>query len=115
MRRVVICGKSLLLSGIGASLERRTGLNVVWFNPALAGATERLNTLRPDVVVLDLAAASLDSAIALWKAQPHLLLIGVDLAKDQALVLSGQTSAVLSADDLVELIESKTYLERKHP
>ena len=115
MRSVVIYGNSLLLSGIAASLKRRTGLNVAFFDPAPAGATERLNTLRPDVVVFDLADSCADPAIALWKARPRLLLVGVDLANDHAHVLSGQVSKVLSADDLVELIESQDNLERRNP
>ena len=107
MHTVALYGNSLLLSGIGASLERRTGLHVVFLDPALPWAAERLSALRPDVVVFDVAEACPDSAIALWKARPQLLLIGVDLAKDQALVLSGQTSSMLSADGLVEVIESR--------
>ncbi len=112
---MVIYGNSLLLSGIGASLKRRTGLNVVFFDPAPVGATERLNALRPDVVAFDVGEACPDSAIALWRAQPQLLLVGVDLENDQAQVLSGQVSTVLSADGLVELIETQTCLERRNP
>lgn len=108
MQRVVIFGKSLLLSGVAASLKRRTELQVSSFDPALPEAAERLAAFRPDVVVFDLASACPDSVIALWKAQPQLRVIGVDPAKDQVLVLSGETSDVLSAESLVGLIESQS-------
>ncbi len=101
MRTVALYGHSLAVSSIAASLEGCAGLRVV---PA-----EQLGAVQPDVVIFDLAAsAQRDSVLALCQAQPHLLVIGVDVATDQALVLSGQTSRMLTPDDLVNVIESYT-------
>ena len=41
------------------------------------------------------------------KSNPQLLLIGIDLAANRALVLSGRPISVATADDLVHLIESR--------
>lgn len=46
-----------------------------------------------------------DFAITLWKAQPDLLLIGVDLATNQALVLSSQPTRALTTEDLLQVIQ----------
>jgi hypothetical protein len=114
MRTVAIYGSSLVLSSIRASLEHRAGLRVLAFDAATPGATEQLGAMCPDAIVFDLASPRSDSAFVLWKAQPQALLIGVDMAADQVLVFSGQTSRVLTPDDLVEVIETHAALDTKH-
>ena len=95
MRTVVLYGNSLVVSSIGASLQGRAELQVSCVDATL-----------PDVVIFDLAMAQPEFAMVLWKAQPRLLLIGVDLTTGQALVLSGQPSRLLTMDDLLQVIES---------
>ena len=60
----------------------------------------------PDVVIFDLAVAQPEFAIALWEARPRLLLIGVNLTSGHAFVLSGQSSRLLTIDDLLQVIEN---------
>jgi hypothetical protein len=79
--------KSLLLSGIAASLERCGEARVVFFGAPSPAAGERLRGLQPDVVVFDITTGSPVCAIRLWQARADLLLIGVDLSKYQALVI----------------------------
>ncbi len=98
MRTVALYGNSLALASIAASLQARAGLQVV---PA-----ERLGALQPDALVFDLTAGPPEPAIARWKAQPRLLLVGVDLAGNRMLVLSGQPARVLTAEELVHVIET---------
>lgn len=99
MRIVALYGNSLGLSSIAASLEGRPGLRVV--------SAEQFGAIRPDVVLFDAAGHVLDSSlIALWDAQPSLLLIGVDLANGRALILCGQSTRMLTIDDLVDAIET---------
>jgi hypothetical protein len=97
MRTVALYGDSVVLSSIAASLERCAGLWVV--------RSESVGDLKPDVAIFDLAAGQPDIALALWKAQPNLMVIGVDLSADKALVLSGKESLVLTLEDLVNVIE----------
>lgn len=110
MRTVALYGNSLTLSSIGGSLQGRAGWQVVSVDPAQQGAVERLLTLRADVIVFDTATADPESAIGVWKSQPNVLLIGVDPATDRALVLRGQSSQMITPDDLVEVIESHDSL-----
>ncbi len=106
MRKVALYGNSLVVSSIGAGLQGRAGLQVSSVDATLPDAVSRLGALRPDVVIFDLAVSQPEFAIALWKAQPCLLLIGVDLTTGQALVLSSQPSRLLTMDDLLQVIES---------
>ncbi len=106
MRAVALYGNSLMLSSIGGSLQGHAGWQVVSVDPAEPGAVERLLTLRPDVIVFDTAAADPESAVGVWKSQPNVLLIGVDLVSDRALLLCGQSSQMHTPEDLVEVIES---------
>jgi hypothetical protein len=68
-------------------------------------AAQRLAALRPDIVLFDLATVPSDFAIALWKAQPYALLIGMDLVTNQALVLSGQPTRAHTTEDLLQVIQ----------
>ncbi len=110
MRTVVLYGSSLALSSIGASLQTCVGLRVLAVDseaPGAAGAhsaAQRLAALRPDVVLFDLASVRSDFAIELWKAQPGILLIGVDLLTGQALVLAGQSARAHTTEDLLQVI-----------
>ncbi len=105
MRKVALYGNSLVISSIGAGLQGRAELQVCYVDATLPDAAEQLSALRPDVIIFDLAVAHPEFAIALWKAQPRLLLIGADLRTGQALVLSGQPSRLLTIDDLLQVIE----------
>jgi hypothetical protein len=112
MRTVAIWGNSLVLSSIRASLERRAGLRVLPFDAATPGATEQLRAAHPESIIFDLGSKP-DSAVSLWKAQPDVQLIGVDVSADQALVLSGRSSHVLTIDDLVQIIEEREPVETR--
>jgi hypothetical protein len=109
LRTVVLYGNSLVVSSIGASLQGRAELQVSSVDTTCPQAEERLRALQPDVVIFDLAAARPEFAIALWKTQPHLLLIGVDLLAHEALMLSGQPSRLLTLDDLLGAIKNEEH------
>ncbi len=110
MHTVILYGNSLALSSIGASLREQAGLRVLPVDAALPDAARQLCELHPDVILFDLATAQPDFSIALLKARPHTLLIGVDLGTGKALVLSSQTSRALTTDDLLQVIESHLSL-----
>ena len=101
MKTVVLFGRSLTLSSIGASLQRCAELRVL----AAEGTAQGLAALRPDVVLFDLATVPTDFAIALWKARPGTLLIGIDLLANQALVLSSQPARAHTTGDLLKVIQ----------
>ncbi len=106
-RTLVLYGASLSVSAIGAALAGKPGWDVIPMDSASAAATERLRQLCPNVILFDLTAARPDAAISLLAEHPKLLLIGVDLANHQALVLSGEQSKLFTTDDLVRLIDAQ--------
>ncbi len=108
MLTVALYGNSLVLASIGARIARRTGLQPATIDAALPGALEKLSALEPDVVLLDLGTTHSDPVMALWKARPELLLIGVDLGTDRMLVLTGQPARALTAEDLIETLTTHT-------
>jgi hypothetical protein len=103
-RTVVLYGNSLVVSSVGASLRDRAGLELVRLDAGVPDAAQRLEALRPDVVLFDLATAQPDFAVTLLKEHTKLLLIGVDLTNARMLVLSGHESNVLTVDDLLHVI-----------
>jgi CheY-like chemotaxis protein len=108
MPTVALYGNSLVLASIGARIERCTALQPVTLDAALPDALQRLSALQPDVVLLDLGTTQPDPVMALWKARPDLLLIGVDLGADRMLILSGQPARALTAECLIETLTTHT-------
>jgi hypothetical protein len=104
MLTVALYGNSLVLASVGARIARRTGLQPAAIDAALPGAAEKLIALQPDVVLVDLGTADSDPVVAIWKARPEVLLIGVDLGADRMLILSGQPARPLTAESLIETL-----------
>jgi len=105
MKRVVLYGKSLMMSTIGASLEDCPELMVLSVDPSLPDVQEHLGALQPDVVIFNLGTEQLDALLSLLQ-QPAVLLIGVDPETHQALVWTARQAAAVAADDLVSVIMS---------
>ncbi len=105
-RTIVLFGASLSVAAIGASLAAQANWQVVPMDAASPAAAESLHRLRPDVVLFDLAAAWPDTVISLLTELPDLQLIGVDLARHQALVLSGEQPRLFTIDDFVRLVDA---------
>ncbi len=106
--RVVLYGDSVVLSGVGKSLERYPRLEVLSLDASLSTTPDQLDALSPSVVVLDLDVVKTEFAFALLHDHPNLLLIGLDQRGDRLIVLSGHQARALCTDDLVRLIESRT-------
>ena len=106
MLTVAILGNSLAISGVGASLEGRTGLRVEQLDPA-RGLDEALRALEPDVLVFDLAKDQPD-VVALWQRHPSVLPVGVDLLEHQAVVFSRESTRVATTDDLLDVIGGRS-------
>ncbi len=107
IRRVVLYGSDLVVSTVGENLRGREGFQIFQIDPLLPDALQRLDATRPDVVLFDLAGSQPDFTIAALRNNPDLLLIGVDLGGDKMLVMSGEESRLLTADDLVHMMETR--------
>jgi hypothetical protein len=110
IRRIVLYGKSLVVSAIGASLQACADLELVHVDPrpaeaaGLGEAAERLAALKPVAIVFDQTTTGPDLVGALLRDQPELILIGVDPSSDRVLVLSGRQERPVSAGELARLI-----------
>lgn len=103
---VALYGDSLMLAGVARRLARQAHLRVV----AVDGPTadQALGLLAPDVLVVDLGAVPIASALALLGDRPDLLLIGLEASGARLLVLSGEQAGSFGTDDLVALVEHRT-------
>jgi hypothetical protein len=109
IQRVVLYGSNLVVSTVGANLRGRVGFQVLQIDPLLPDALQKLNAAHPDVVLFDLAGTLPDFTITVLRKHPGLLLIGVDLRSNKMLVMSGQESHLLTADDLVHVIGAREH------
>ena len=104
-QRVILYGRSLILSATAASLQRYPRLEVILLSPPLPTVQE-LCALCPQVVIFDLGSVPPEFPFSLLHEQPDLLVIGMDAAGDRLLVLSGQQARSLTTDDLLQMIET---------
>ncbi len=92
------------MSTIGASLQEKAEFQVQQIQGLLPDIIDKLD-VPPDVILFDLAAAEPHFAVPLLRNHPTIMLIGVDVSCNRMLVLSGEHSRLLTADDLVQVIE----------
>ena len=102
--RVLVYGNTLNMAGIAASLRAEPELVIESIDPKTPCAQQDLKSFDPEAVIFDCSDSCTVLDLALLREQPGLLLIGVDPSSDDALVLSGQLSRVLSARDLAKLV-----------
>jgi len=124
-RTVILCGNSLLMAGLEASLRDQPGLDVVRVDAALPNIAQRLEALHPDVLIFDLSSppstpsttlrtgfqppsSILHFPTSILQEHPGIALIGLDINSSKALALSGQEHTVLAADDLAQVIQLLT-------
>ncbi|MHB1415032.1 MAG: hypothetical protein ACYC1C_07240 [Chloroflexota bacterium] len=102
---VVLYGDSLVLAGVGKSLENFPRLQVVSLDASRESAVQELDALHPVAVILDLSVVTTDFAFSLLRDRPDLLLVGLDPGGNTLLVLSGRHARRLTTADLARLIE----------
>jgi hypothetical protein len=104
-RRVLLYGNNLVMSVIAARLQEKPEFEISQIQGFIPDMIEKLGASPPDVIVFDSAAGQPQFAIPLLNLHPALVLIGVDLTSSKMLVLSGQQSRFLTAEDLLKVIE----------
>lgn len=105
--RVIAYGNTLSMAGIAASLKTETSLEIICIDPQNPTARQTLNELAPQAIIFDRSDPNTALDLALLRQQPGLLLVGVDPSSDDALVLSGQLTRVLSAKELASLVSTQ--------
>ena len=102
-RTVLLYGRSLLLSGVAASLEQCAGLRAV--RAATWSEASRLTSEQPpDVLVFDLNGDSESHILPLLLTNPGLVLLGLDTECNRAVLVSGQEARSLTLDQLREMV-----------
>jgi hypothetical protein len=101
---VAVYGNNLVMSSLCASLQNRPEFEVRGITGLSSADIGTPDATLPDVILFDLAAGQPDFAIPLLQKNPTTLLIGVDLMSHKMLVLSGEQSRLLTADDLMQVI-----------
>ena len=106
-RRVCLYGKSILLSTVGASLQRFPDIEIIALSPPLPDTLE-IAALAPDVIIFDIQTSHPDPVFPLLTTLPNLMLIGIDPDSDHFTLWSGQQVPVISTQDLMQAIRKKT-------
>lgn len=99
---VLICGDTLVLAGLRASLAAYAALDVIALERPDAAA---VCALHPDALIFDVGAIEPAALYAIAELLPGLLLVGVDAATSRVLLWSGQQEDPLSTGDLVTMID----------
>jgi hypothetical protein len=111
IRTILFYGNSLAVSSIAANLACQDKVIIRHVDASVLDLARQVESLAPDVLIFDLAAAPPDNAIGLLREHPGLMLIGVDASTARMLVLSGRRSQALTTDDLTQVIQAHSMLE----
>ena len=102
--RVAVCGSSLYMAGLAASLQANPDVIVSRIPANTAALTQSLDEFAPAAVAFDLDEIPGDLAISLLRDRTDLTLIGVDPSSDKLLLLSGREERPVSAAELLQAI-----------
>jgi chemotaxis response regulator CheB len=101
---VFLCGDSLILAGVRASLSTCTGITLVQLALTQRDAQEMIRDWCPAVVILDLNAPPPDFQLALLQ-QPRLALLTIDAITHRAWVWTGWETTATDAMELLSVIQ----------
>jgi len=107
VRVIALCGESLLMDGIEASLQDSEGVEAVLLDTSQPGADQVLDKLNPDIIVFDLTPSQLSCIFTYLRTHTDVVLIGLDIGCDLALILSGEWRRLLTVGDLMQVIEAQ--------
>lgn len=107
VRVLALCGESVLVEGIKASLQDREGVEIVLMDTSRPSAVQVLNRLRPDIIVFDLAPNQLSCVFDFLRTHTDVILIGLDVHSDLALFLSAEWRMLPTMADLMHVIEAR--------
>ena len=100
----IVCGSSLSMSGLAASLRTNPALDVVRIPADAAILAQELDRRHPSLIAFDLGELSGDLVFTLLRDHPGVILIGVDPSSDGMLMLSARQDQPISAADLVQFL-----------
>ncbi len=107
VRVLALCGESVLIEGIEASLRGREGVEIALLDTSRPDAVEDLDKLNPDIIVFDLTPGQLSCVFAFLRTHTDVVLIGLDINSDLALFLTGEWHKLPTVEDLMQVIEER--------
>ncbi len=105
MKRILLCGSSLLISGLQASLKNEAGLDLQRIESRPECIRERIEAWQPEVLILETGLLKNGFSLALLQEFPQLKLIGLDIEDNRLLVFSGSTAEKPTTEELLQLIK----------
>ncbi len=110
IKRVLLCGHSLFIAGLQASLEGMPGVELQRVEANTDRLQNRLSEWQPELLVLELDTLQHYLPLAMLKEYPHLILVGLDAESDRLLVLTGQSARPLTIDELLNVVSAPENL-----
>jgi len=101
---VVLFGDALFIQSVEACLHSTREIGVIGLYSSVAEAQQRLRSLRPDLVVMDLHGDHCHLAVSLLREQPDISILCVDQERQEAIVVCGHAYSTPTAEDLTEII-----------
>ena len=111
VRVLALCGESVLIEGIEASLQDREGVEIVLLDASQPNAVQVLDKLSPDIIVFDLTPSQLSCVFTFLRTHADVVLIGLDIDSDRVLFLSGEWRMLPSVADLMQVIEARIQVK----
>ena len=106
MRRILLCGKSLLITGLQSSLQAAPGLELQLVDALPDRIRERITAWQPEVIILEAGLLRSAFSLSLLEDFPWLKLIGIEIEDNRLLVFSGSSSLEPTPEDLLQLINA---------
>ncbi len=105
-RRIFLCGNSVILGTVGASLRCFPQYEVTTLSSTVLEAKE-LKEMAPDAILFDLEATHPEIAFSWLEDCPSLLLIGISRETNLVRVWSGKQLQELSTQGLLNVINQQ--------
>jgi hypothetical protein len=106
-RRVVLFGDSLLIDTVETGLEGREEVDVVRICPPVADVKQSLDILRPELFIFDWNVPYWQCVGPYIRERPDIPYLFLDVTRGEVVALSSQKYPILTADDLVQLIQAQ--------
>lgn len=104
MKRVLLCGNSIFVSGLQASLGVNPGLELLRIEPLVDLIHEQVKAWGPDVLILESDLLKEKVSLSILNDFPKVRIISVDLEDNKLVLLSSKLSKQPSTEELLQLI-----------
>ncbi len=102
--RVVLYGSSLYMAGLAAGLKTNPSLDVIHIHSGAPVCEQYREAQAPAAFVFDIGEMPADLVLVQLRACAGLILIGVDAASEDILLLSGQQVHAVTMSHMVQLV-----------